>query len=433
MRLAILVVIAAVLGCGGSRHRPVPEIDRVVEGHLTNGLRYVVIPSETTAFAWGIAAGTLHEEDGASGVAGRVLRVLRASAGRRHVESRWGADFSLLVRESPRGLATSYVDALAQIRGWIDAELSDAAATSELRGRDEPPEISERARASGTRLARHPPWGTLADQRPLTLEDLRRYRARWYVPSRMTVALQGPWPAARVAAAIEQALGDLPARTSPPDPPLVDGPREVVVGRGDGTYATASFLFESPAPRSRRELHAAVVLDLFVRALAHRLREATAVRPDRTGSASVEVHRLTRRVVSLEAQLVTLLDRAVAAGLLARELERVRLYGFEPAELALARAPRPRLDQEHPSPLAEVCRATAAERAVRGYLPVECDAEDGEREALIATVTDAEIDALRAFLDPRRRAVAVVDHHEAPILERVQSAIEHALGGEIPR
>ena len=441
-RAAFVFAACILAACERPHHTTIPHSEllalapNVTAGRLANGLEYYVITSDETRLELGIRAGQLQEEDGQSGVATLVpdalVHSIESSGTNRDAPS-------TSVDGDVSEIVLSRIDDpnrdLARMRAWIGTELTEKGFAHVRRRKPEDLAGDDLVRFGGTRLMRHPWRGTKGDVRHLDLVELRRFRQRWYVPSRMTLVISGPWNRDEVAAVIEQSFSTLRDRPTPREPALVEGPRTVVAAPGC-CYLRVSFLRDSPPPRTRNEMRAQLIRDVFETALLDRLREATKVWGSDAQSVSREDHWLSAHVVSYELQVVTDLPKDLSSASVARELERVRLYGFTADELRRAR------EQERPLPPGLVADysygeqhcSRSVERTVRGFLPISCDAEKKLEGELMPTISDDEINSLRSSVDPRSAAFGGISSKRgSATAPSMKLAIERALAEPIQR
>jgi len=269
--------------------RPAEPLDLasyVTTGRLANGLSYFVVTDNDREIGLAIDAGRLHEDDGHSGVAALIPRALIRAIDPIHPEDH---RVSTSTDADTSTIEISRVDDLGRdmqrMRGWLGAEL-DNRVFAEVRPSAQPVlseadlirirsrEKEDNARLAGTRLIRHPPRGLAEDDRRLDVEALRQFRQRWYAASRMTLVVTGPWRHEVVVAEIEKQFATMEDRPTPPDPPLVERPRDITVADGC-CYLQVSFLVEAPPPHSLAEMRATRTRELFERAVESRLKQAT--------------------------------------------------------------------------------------------------------------------------------------------------------------
>lgn len=104
----------------------------------------------------------------------------------------------------------------------------------------------------------HPPEGTVASLESITLDDVREFYRRHFVPANVTYGLAGNYPD-ELPARLEAAIGGLPAGPAPADPaiePPERSGRHVVLVDKPGADASISFGFPIDVTRGEREFYA---------------------------------------------------------------------------------------------------------------------------------------------------------------------------------
>ncbi|NWG45675.1 MAG: insulinase family protein [Alphaproteobacteria bacterium] len=345
-------------------------------GRLENGLRYVVLdndlPKDHVSMRLVVLTGAVDEGEDERGYAHllehmpfRGTRTMSAQEVTHFLNAngmKLGPDANAstgplttqYILNLPKNDAESLSAAFAFLREVADGialdpedlEAEKKVVQSELRQRDTPG-----ARASEELLDLIFPGTLYADRLPVggsaesvgaaRVETIRAFYDRTYRPEAMAVVVAGRVEPLAVAAAIEDAFGDLAARAPDPaerDLGRVPGEAGQVAIVADPALPTQVLLLTTgpapPAPPSLAQERAEDILSLAHALLSRRIDEA-ARRPDApiiAGSAGLDFHGDWARVQTLSARMPTgEWERGLA--FLEQELRRALEHGFTRSEL----------------------------------------------------------------------------------------------------
>jgi zinc protease len=215
-----------------------PAQAQVHEYTLVNGLRLFVkqdqrAPIVVSQVWYGV--GSSYEHDGITGIshalehmmfkgtarypAGEFSRIISANGGRENAFT--GADYSAYFQELERSrLPVSFELEADRMRnltlppGEFAKEIEVVKEERRMRVEDDPESYTYEvalAVAYQTSPYRHPIIGWMQDLERMTVEDLRRWYARWYAPNNASVVVVGDVDPDEVHALARQYFGSLPA------------------------------------------------------------------------------------------------------------------------------------------------------------------------------------------------------------------------------
>lgn len=305
-----LTWLLALLACAPARAGATLEPDPAIEQRLLdNGLRIAVqaAPAEPgrVSMMLVVHAGSLHEDRAAPGTARLVPSTLFAGSASFEpgelVESfrAFGVDLRRERVVRPRFRQTSLaIDLPTNSESAIDLagslfhdaldglELTDVAFRAESERADARDRLlqgaSQRVNQTvlrdlvpGWALGAHPPQGTPEARARLSVEDLRRFAARWYRPDNASIMVVGDIDAPALADRLAQRFATIKRPSAPlerlelPDA-SGDGPRAIVTQDPDVHEALCQLLTLAPAEgpvRDERDVASAVIDDLAMRVL----------------------------------------------------------------------------------------------------------------------------------------------------------------------
>lgn len=288
----------------------------LVEGELSNGLDYAILPAEGrdgVSFRLVVFVGSQAESDDnrgvahfvehmafrssdhfADGEAEQVMAAAGAAFGRDHnaYTSRWTTSYHLdLPAADPvamaRGLAwlrdvadglSFRADEVATERGVVLAELRDSLRSGDAADEQE---TSFHFQPEDT----HDPGGEVASLNALTPADLRAFHAKWYRPDRALIVVTGAVDATAMAAELERRMGGWagagkrPRIPAGPEPEPPETPTALVLA--PVRLPAASMACRNTARSSDQEADPASELrrDVLLKILNTRLDRAAAASP----------------------------------------------------------------------------------------------------------------------------------------------------------
>jgi zinc protease len=421
---------------------PVPSDPAVTSGSLSNGFRYLIRVNRTPAgraeLRLAVNAGSLQEDDDQRGLAHFTEHM--AFDGTEHFPKQalvrflesagmgFGPEISASVSFDetvyrltlPSDSAVFLDRAFLLLRDWAggirfdltEVELERLAVVEECRiGRNPETRIMNKRfplLLGGSRYAERLPLGEIGVLNSFRPETLKRFYRDWYRPERMAVVAVGDFDVGLVESLIRSHFGSLKADTpARPDVPTAvpDRPSTAVGVHSDpeasGSEVGVYTLCPAEAVRTVADYRLSVLKDLHNAMMNRRLADR-ADRPDPPflyGIAGKGGLVRTKGAWFLGGGVV---DNGVERGLetLLTEMERVRRYGFTPAEFEWAgknrlRALRKRVDEEERTE-----SAVYAAILVRSWLddePVPSAGWEFDRTAgLLASVRLEDINRLTA-------------------------------------
>lgn len=251
---------------------PIPPDESVVQGSLSNGLRFAIAPtpareggSNTIIFLLQIGAGSAHEHDDQIGAAQlaaklsadgtlsadaesyqRTLDSLKAGRSLRSVSTYDSTRFVLGVPlEAGEHLSSADISRAMDLLGSVLSGSGEGLDGARLERARQDIVASQLAWAGPSQritakvlpemmgdsiLARRVPIYSAADLEPTDVDALSEYVGSWYGPEGAIVVVSGPVDPQVVRRALERSLGPLRADGTPDPPDLsVDGSRRSIV------------------------------------------------------------------------------------------------------------------------------------------------------------------------------------------------------------
>lgn len=433
-------------------NRPLAVQPDLLQGSLRNGFAYLIKerrqPAGESALCLVVRAGSMHEPEGASGVA--VLRsrlpFAAGSGTARAKEALFGLgvplergrnamvdfDATMYTVALPRTDRESLRLALSFLAGAVDPDSVDDGAVNaerELRVADERGQLNVQQRLidqvfprllPGSILADHPPNGRAGAALAIAAPSVRQFSETWYRPSRMTLIAVGDVDGPALIEALTAAFGGMADGAGPDDPPLglsQTKPVAMVVrdpGIRGHTPQIMSFDGIAEAQRTEGCFRERLVDDLAAEAFQRRL-----ARKALTGELDAS-YALAGSVVAFGRFK---LSYAVAAGpdrpwkdqvcALVGEVARARAHGFSPGEIGEARAAIRSLKERRARSDAAGSSADLAWRLSedirRGSIPLSGPQHLELTSRIMPTIHDEEIHrAFERLYDPSRSAFVFV-------------------------
>lgn len=384
MRQLFGMLLAAVIGAGiacaaqPAPDRPLAPWAGLVDGHLGNGVRYLVLehpsPGDRVSVWLEVDVGSLDEEDDQRGLAhfiehmafngserfapGEVIRLFQSLGLEfgRHQNAftsleRTGYRFDL-GDATPESLERA-LSFLADVAGGLtfppeQVERERRVLVEELRARSgmewNLTEQWMRVVVPGSGLAQRLPGGTIEDLERYRREDLVSFYQRWYRPSRMTVIVVGDMSAATMLRLVTEAFAGLPARDGVQRPSRAyqapRGQRGAVTsdpGLAGTDVALTSILPRPEPPRTLGAARRAFVESVAMRTLGQRL--SVLIKRGELDVVEAKTREIDlwsgARVVELSAVLPDQ-DWARGLAMLAAELRRAHEHGLGEHEVEAA-------------------------------------------------------------------------------------------------
>ncbi|MDU9401412.1 insulinase family protein [Pseudomonas sp. zfem004] len=356
---------------------PLPWDSGVVHGQLANGLAYRLVRDTSQAnrldLRLTVKAGSVDEADDQVGVAHMVEHLaFHSRAGGQHnlrqrmTELGWvqGRNFNAVtnyertqyligppagVRQAPQALQALADLVFARDYTAADLERERPIVIEEWRGGlGVAQRMNEQRTASqrvGSAYPGHRTIGNEAAIRSASLESLKAYQARWYLPNNMVLSAVGDFDPQQLKAQIEQAFGDAKAGDVPSrsqrELPLDDKLKVFRLQDPQSGSNQVALLLRLHEPDSRGTTHAALrerlidrmALAALVDSLRRQPRDA-AVRSLTAQKTLIGEHSTVLGIAAgVEGQAHT---QALQA--LLTEIERLRQHGLGKADLARERA-----------------------------------------------------------------------------------------------
>lgn len=450
-------------------------------GTLDNGLRYYIRhnaePQDRAELRLAVNAGSLMEADDQSGLAHFLEHMMfngtEDFAGQEIINflERIGMEFGPDVNAYTSFDETVYMlrlptddpatvdTAFHVLQQWATAVTLDPAEVDAERGvvveewRQRDQNASGRIQnqvietlLGGSLYADRFPIGDMEIVRGAPTDRLRSFYETWYRPDLMAVVAVGDFDVDEVEGMIRQHFGSLPAAEDPApreyvEGPSFDEPRFRVIADPEFPYTQVQLFYLHPSsPLDTLDQYRTMLqASLFSSMLASRLDEAGRAADAPFSQAFPFSDNLVRNVELYGMVALVESDAPRALEAMARELERVRRFGFTETELDRARTEimlryeklfTERDTQDSGGFADEYVRNFLENEAIPGIV-----AETAIAERLLGEITLDEVNAVVEKFGGPRMAVIVTAPEQAgvalPTEEELAATLEKALGGEM--
>ena len=362
-------------------HSDIPVSPRVTWGRLDNGLRFALLPNRTppglVSLRLLVLAGALHERGDERGYAhfvehmafngtrnfpaGELVKFLQRSGAAfgPHVNAETTETHTLYKLDLPENSAAALESGLRVLRDFADGVLFEPAEVNRERGvllseslTRRTPDLNREVAwrefvLAGTLVPQRLPLGTDAAIKGAKPAALRAFYDAWYRPERMIVTMVGDFDAAKLAPLVQTTFGSLAGRGAlRPESGL--GALKLPAGVSAKFYPEPRDGFQVELGTVRvEELSAdtaqnrrkALSLELANAMLGHRLQRLTEQAEQPISAYTIEAENLYRGFYRFAVTTVGNTD--LWTGVLAmaeQELRRALETGFDPTELAVAKA-----------------------------------------------------------------------------------------------